>query len=93
MYSWNMFVTSFAAAAVQGAYFLGKVLWAKGYTELLQRLQEHSSATGQHVPVDVYGAGPDLQEVQQEAASRRLNLQFNGPRDHADASLQVRAGV
>ncbi|WIA41577.1 hypothetical protein OEZ86_008941 [Tetradesmus obliquus] len=72
----------------KGAYFLGKVLWAKGYTELLQRLQEHSSATGQHVPVDVYGAGPDLQEVQQEAASRRLNLQFNGPRDHADASLQ-----
>ncbi|KAF8056763.1 DGD1 [Scenedesmus sp. PABB004] len=83
-----------AAAAAQGArawskgaYFLGKVLWAKGYTELLERLNEHAAATGDNVEVDVYGAGPDLPAVQQEAASRRLNLHFNGPRDHADASL------
>lgn len=45
---------------LQGAYFLGKVLWAKGYTELLERLQEHGQATGNAVQVDVYGAGPDL---------------------------------
>jgi hypothetical protein len=77
-------------SVVQGAYFLGKVLWAKGYTELLERLHEHSSATGVNVPVDVYGTGPDLQEVQQAACSSNLNLKFNGPRDHADSSLQVR---
>jgi hypothetical protein len=76
---------------LQGAYFLGKVLWAKGYTELLERLHEHSNATGHNVPVDVYGTGPDLQEVQQAACSSNLNLQFNGARDHADSSLQVRA--
>eukprot|EP00882_Tetradesmus_deserticola_P010522 GHRQ01011114.1.p1 GENE.GHRQ01011114.1~~GHRQ01011114.1.p1 ORF type:complete len:512 (+),score=294.09 GHRQ01011114.1:159-1538(+) len=72
----------------KGAYFLGKVLWAKGYTELLQRLQEHSSATGDNVPVDVFGTGPDLQEVQHAACSSSLNLKFNGPRDHADSTLQ-----
>ena len=43
----------------KGVYFLGKVLWAKGYTELLDRLNEHEQRTGQHVPVDVYGNGPD----------------------------------
>eukprot|EP00775_Hariotina_reticulata_P013587 gene13587-13712_t len=72
----------------KGAYFLGKVLWAKGYTELLERLREHSSATGQNVEVDVYGTGPDLQAVQEAAASQRLNLHFNGARDHADSFLQ-----
>eukprot|EP00882_Tetradesmus_deserticola_P034852 GHRQ01040153.1.p2 GENE.GHRQ01040153.1~~GHRQ01040153.1.p2 ORF type:complete len:108 (-),score=66.49 GHRQ01040153.1:250-573(-) len=75
----------------KGAYFLGKVLWAKGYTELLQRLQEHSSATGDNVPVDVFGTGPDLPEVQHAACSSSLNLKFNGPRDHADSTLQVGA--
>jgi len=43
----------------KGVYFLGKVLWAKGYTELLDRLNEHERRTGERVPVDVYGTGPD----------------------------------
>lgn len=44
----------------KGAYFLGKVLWAKGYTELLERLNEHAAVTGEPINVDVYGNGPDL---------------------------------
>lgn len=74
---------------LQGVYFLGKVLWAKGYTELLERLQEHSTATGQNVEVDVYGSGPDLPAVQEAARNSNLRLKFNGPKDHADSSLQV----
>jgi glycosyltransferase involved in cell wall biosynthesis len=118
------------------------VLWAKGYTELLERLNEHSARVGEpvkvgrpwgvrgrearerliawssqaaafaalgpsrcarstapHTPlipphpppqVDVYGTGPDLDAVQEEASRRRLALRFNGARDHADTSLQVR---
>jgi hypothetical protein len=38
-----------------------QVLWAKGYTELLERMQEHTVRTGENVLVDVYGSGPDLQ--------------------------------
>lgn len=72
----------------KGAYFLGKVLWAKGYTELLDRLNEHASRTGEVVAVDVYGAGPDLRAVEEEAHRRRLRLAFNGARDHADESIQ-----
>ncbi|KAG2497202.1 hypothetical protein HYH03_004791 [Edaphochlamys debaryana] len=70
------------------AYFLGKVLWAKGYTELLDRLNEHAERTGERVAVDVYGSGPDLKAVEEEAARRRLALSFRGARDHADQSLQ-----
>lgn len=72
----------------RGAYFLGKVLWAKGYTELLDRLNEHAARTGQQVDVDVYGSGPDLKAVEEESSRRRLNLRFNGAKDHADECLQ-----
>ena len=40
----------------KGAYFIGKAIWAKGYTELLDQLKGHADRTGgQHVPMDVYG--------------------------------------
>mmetsp|Transcript_8747 Transcript_8747/g.18658 ORF Transcript_8747/g.18658 Transcript_8747/m.18658 type:complete len:829 (+) Transcript_8747:101-2587(+) len=72
----------------KGVYFLGKVLWAKGYTELLDRMKEHVERTGSNIHVDVYGSGPDLKAVEEEARKRHLNLSFNGARDHADTSIQ-----
>lgn len=47
-----------------------QVLWAKGYTELLDRLKEHTQRTGQSIAVDVYGSGPDL-KVGAEGESRK----------------------
>lgn len=65
-----------------------QVLWAKGYTELLDRMKEHHARTGADVPVDVYGSGPDLPAVEQEAGKRSLALKFNGAKDHADSTIQ-----
>lgn len=45
----------------QGAYFLGKVVWAKGYTELLDLLQKHKQAGHELQPINVYGSGADKQ--------------------------------
>eukprot|EP00798_Chlamydomonas_sp_ICE-L_P012526 gene12526-15742_t len=44
----------------KGAYFLGKALWAKGYTELLEVMKEHSDRTGESPSLDVFGCGPEL---------------------------------
>lgn len=70
----------------KGVYFIGKVLWGKGYTELVDLISQHSSKHG-NVAVDVFGSGHDLAEVQQEASKRKLDMTFFGARDHGDASI------
>jgi hypothetical protein len=46
----------------RGAYFIGKVVWAKGYTELLDLMTRHSRSHG-GVDMDCYGTGEDLEAV------------------------------
>ena len=46
-----------------GAYFIGKALWGKGYTELLALLAAHKAATGVALRVDAYGAGEDAEDI------------------------------
>ena len=70
----------------KGAYFLGKCVWAKGYTELLELLTENKSKLSD-VQVDCYGSGEDLQAVREESEKRKLGLHFMGPKDHLDESL------
>ena len=67
----------------QGAYFIGKCVWAKGYTELLDLL----SKTPQKIPVDCFGTGEDLNDVRAEASRLQLGLNFHGARDHLDDSI------
>lgn len=50
----------------RGAYFMGKVLWAKGYRDLIDHMSHHYEDTGEALPIDFYGAGPDAEAVQQE---------------------------
>lgn len=72
----------------KGAYFIGKVLWAKGHRHLIDNLADEQPADGQsRTRVDIYGDGDDFEEVQAEAKGANLNLHFCGGRDHADASL------
>ncbi|GMH36656.1 hypothetical protein BSKO_04529 [Bryopsis sp. KO-2023] len=71
----------------KGVYFLGKVLWAKGYTELVDLLSKHATAHHENFKVDIYGSGQDSAEVQQEAVRRNLDMTFFGARDHADSSI------
>jgi len=87
-----------AAPEDLGVYFIGKVVWGKGYTELLDMVASYQAraAAAAAAPalqppppltVDVYGGGDDLAAVRAAAAARGLPLSFKGPRDHADVSL------
>jgi digalactosyldiacylglycerol synthase len=70
----------------KGAYFLGKMVWAKGYRELVDLLAKHKSDL-EGFKLDVYGSGEDSQEVRSTARKLDLNLNFFKGRDHADDSL------
>ncbi|KAE8808624.1 Digalactosyldiacylglycerol synthase 1, chloroplastic [Hordeum vulgare] len=70
----------------KGAYFLGKMVWAKGYRELIDLLAKHKTDLD-GFKLDVYGNGEDSVEVQSAAKKLDLNLNFHKGRDHADDSL------
>lgn len=70
----------------KGAYFLGKMVWAKGYRELIDLLANHKSDLD-GFKLDVFGNGEDAQEVRSAATRLNLNLNFLKGRDHADDSL------
>ncbi|KAL9425448.1 hypothetical protein AB3S75_032412 [Citrus x aurantiifolia] len=70
----------------KGAYFLGKMVWAKGYRELIDLLAKHKNDLD-GFKLDVFGNGEDAYEVQSAAKRLDLNLNFQKGRDHADDSL------
>eukprot|EP00316_Scyphosphaera_apsteinii_P012700 CAMPEP_0119341122 /NCGR_PEP_ID=MMETSP1333-20130426/101693_1 /TAXON_ID=418940 /ORGANISM="Scyphosphaera apsteinii, Strain RCC1455" /LENGTH=219 /DNA_ID=CAMNT_0007353019 /DNA_START=125 /DNA_END=781 /DNA_ORIENTATION=+ len=69
----------------KGAYFIGKVLWAKGYRHLIDHLSQQPALGMPRTRVDVYGDGEDLEQVQ--AAAAHLDIHFCGPCDHAHPKL------
>nr|KYP48554.1 hypothetical protein KK1_029705 [Cajanus cajan] len=73
-------------AFTKGAYFLGKMVWAKGYKELIDLLAKHKGDLD-GFKLDVFGNGEDANEVQSAARRLDLNLNFQKGRDHADDSL------
>lgn len=46
-------------------YFLGKLLWAKGLDKLLQLQQHCKKSSGQYFAMDIFGSGPEQDEIQQ----------------------------
>lgn len=70
----------------KGAYYLGKMIWSKGYRELLDLLAENKQHL-YNVELDVFGTGEDSLEVQAAARKHGLAMTFYQGRDHADHSL------
>jgi hypothetical protein len=71
------------------------VVWAKGYTELVELMGRHAAAEGGQPHIDCYGDGEDLADVAATAKAKRLDLDMKGGIDHLDPSMheyKVRAG-
>ncbi|KAL9252373.1 Digalactosyldiacylglycerol synthase 2, chloroplastic-like protein [Drosera capensis] len=70
-------------AFTKGAYYIGKMVWSKGYRELLKLLEDHQKElTG--LEIDLYGKGEDSDEVKQAAQKLDLAVRVHTGRDHAD---------
>lgn len=50
----------------RGAYFMGKVLWAKGYRDVIDNMLEHFREKGKPLAIDFFGTGPDVDDVRRE---------------------------
>eukprot|EP00977_Amphora_coffeiformis_P015447 scaffold4511_cov171-Amphora_coffeaeformis.AAC.13 len=44
-------------------YFIGKIIWAKGFDKLLELQERYKETTGAYFPIDVYGGGEDVKAV------------------------------
>jgi len=70
----------------KGAYYLGKLVWSKGYRELVDLLSQNRDALG-NINMDLFGSGEDSDAVRAEVQKYGLALNFHPGRDHADAAL------
>lgn len=41
-----------------GVYYIGKVLWAKGFDRMLDLQAFYRQVTGDYFPIDIFGSGP-----------------------------------
>lgn len=44
-------------------YFIGKVIWAKGFDKLLEIEELYRKQTGDYFPIDIYGSGGDYDAI------------------------------
>lgn len=67
----------------KGAYYIGKMVWHKGYKELLKLLCDNQKdLTG--LEVDLYGSGEDSDQIEEAAKKLEITVRVNPGRDHAD---------
>ncbi|GAB2271668.1 Digalactosyldiacylglycerol synthase 2, chloroplastic [Dionaea muscipula] len=70
-------------AFTKGAYYIGKMVWNKGYRELLKLLKDHEKELS-GLEVDLYGKGEDSEEVKEAAQKLKLAVRVHSGRDHGD---------
>jgi hypothetical protein len=47
----------------QPIYFIGKVIWAKGFDKLLEIEDLYRKENGEYFPITIYGSGPDFDAI------------------------------
>ncbi|KAF5733015.1 Digalactosyl diacylglycerol deficient 2 isoform 1 [Tripterygium wilfordii] len=70
-------------AFTKGAYYIGKMVWSKGYKELLKLLHDHQEELS-GLAVDLFGNGEDSDQVKEAAKKLELMVRVYPGRDHAD---------
>ena len=66
------------------AYYIGKMVWSKGYRELLQLLSNHQDQLSA-IGLDLYGDGEDSDQIRKAAGKLKTDIRVFPGRDHADS--------
>lgn len=80
-------IRSASASSSKKAYFIGKLLWAKGFTHLLELEFYYRQKTGNYFECEIFGSGPDEEEIkrafQKGQGDQPLPVKFLGRADHS----------
>ena len=52
-------------------YYIGKILWAKGFEQMLELEEFYHLISGKYFAVDIYGSGPEEDEIKRAFHGRR----------------------
>jgi hypothetical protein len=53
-----------SASEVAPVYFIGKLIWAKGFERVLELEERFKALTGDYFPIDIFGGGKDEKDIQ-----------------------------
>ena len=70
-------------AFTKGAYYIGKMVWSKGYKELLKLLRNNQKGLA-GLEVDLHGSGEDSDAVKEASKKLDLAVRVHPACDHAD---------
>ncbi|MBA0656031.1 hypothetical protein Goklo_008431, partial [Gossypium klotzschianum] len=70
-------------AFTKGAYYIGKMVWSKGYGELLKLLRDHQKELA-GLEIDLYGNREDSDQVKEAGNKLKLVVRVHPGRDHGD---------
>uniref|UniRef100_A0A7S2F4G6 digalactosyldiacylglycerol synthase n=1 Tax=Octactis speculum TaxID=3111310 RepID=A0A7S2F4G6_9STRA len=69
----------------RGAYYVGKQVWSKGYDLLIDLMKHYRRRMhGECFPIDLYGHGPDAEDISKAFTKAHLPMKMCGYADHAD---------
>ena len=54
-------------------YFIGKLIWGKGFNELLELQSRYQRSTGNYFPIDIFGSGNDELEIKRAFNKERIS--------------------
>jgi hypothetical protein len=74
----------------QGIYFIGKLLWAKGFDKLIDLQTQHRKETGGYFEMDVIGSGPEELEIQRAFQGRSILEKPSGGGDFPKSRYEFR---
>lgn len=69
-------------------YYIGKILYAKGFEQLLLLEEFYRECTGKYFAIDIYGNGPDEDEIKRAFHGRRRNRGKSQSESDSDSDLE-----